>query len=269
VTSTWGELLERQAGLHRRRVTHTGAWQAPLEPLVGRLSARLARNRYERIEALPGRTGAEPADDAGHAGNAGRVPVPPAVLARLADMTGPGATGVKVHRAGTGQLAPATTAQTVGTDIYVRRLADPGSAEEFGLLVHESVHAAAAARPGAGWRRSSPQAVAEEEDHALRLERLVRAGAVSSPLPSAGLIPAPVPASAAVLPPVPASGPARAEPGHAPSLTPAARPMKAAEDRDLTITPAVRAAVPDPAELRRQVRQDLIAQIRTEFERGA
>ena len=268
MTSTWGELLERQAGRHRRRVTHTGAWQASLEPLVGRLSARQAHNRYERIEALPGRTGAEPAepaDDAGRAANAGRVAVPPAVLARLTDVTGPGPVGVKVHRAGKGQLAPGTTAQTVGTDIYVRRLADPGSAGEFGLLVHESVHDAAAARPGAAWRRSSPRAVAEEEDHALRLERLGRAGAASDPLPSTG----PVPAPAAVLPPVLASGPALAETGHAPTLTPAARPMRAAEDRDLTITPAVRAAVPDPAELRRQVRQDLIAQIRTEFERGA
>ena len=281
-TRTWGERLGSEAGLIRRRIRHDAAWLTALGPLAARLTSLTARNheRFERIEMAPGGApGPATAPVAGPPPAEDIVPSP-VVLARLADAIGPVASAVRMHVANPPQLVAggvAADAVTIGTDIFFRPgLYQPGSAQGFGLLVHESLHAAAAVSPGAQRRRSSPLAAADEEQQALRLEREMR-GAAGLPGPGgppAGHRP-PVPADRQAWPapaaphPAPAAAPhpAAAHPAAGPMAAhPAGRPMAAAQDRDLSAPPA---APPDLAELRRQVHQDLLTRIRTEFERGA
>jgi hypothetical protein len=143
---------------------------------------------------------------------------------------------------------------TVGRNVHFRagRFA-PRDPAGFGLLAHEATHVETLIRRGA---RARP--TADEEGAALVRERRARrdAGLVAAP---AGRGPAARRAAAAARqsanPPVPATGAAAPSPN---------RPMAARTDRDAGNAPLAL----DLEGLRRDLVEDLMRQLRTEFERG-
>lgn len=176
------------------------------------------------------------------------MPLPPAVRERLRIVIG-AAPIVHVHE---GEAADAfvrrerADAVAVGQDVYFRhgrfRPDDEGG---FALLAHEAVHAAAATEPNASWLRSTARARADEEVSARAAEA------------------AALPRSIAPVLDVNRAGPLVPER----SAPPEARPLAAAVDR----APLERAPAPviDFRALGRDVHQQLLAQIRSDFERGA
>jgi hypothetical protein len=146
-------------------------------------------------------------------------------------------------------------AVTVGHEIHFRtdryRPAEPGG---FALLAHEAWHATADQRGGTD-HRATDRGAAAEEHHARAVERQVLGGA-AHPVPPAH--------RAAVRPHATPPAPATAAPA-----TPAARPMAAAEDRDVHTAPDGASPALDLAALRAELLRDVLREVRTDLDRGA
>jgi hypothetical protein len=192
-------------------------------------------------------------------------PLPTDVRSRLRDVAGRGADLLRVHDDEVAdRLARAYRADavTVGHDVYFRQgRLRPREQRGFGLLAHEATHVLALLRPGAAWHRATSGGVRHEEQDALARERATA--------PSHATMPPHGPNAEAVQPPwtSAASAQARAPEWSAPASPPATRPMTAAEDRDTTSPPPAPPDL-DVEALRRGLVNDLMRQLRTEFERG-
>ena len=188
-------------------------------------------------------------------------PLAPDVRFRLRGVAGPAADVLRVHQ---GQAADALArahhadAVTVGQDVHFRagRFA-PRDPAGFGLLAHEATHVEMLIRRGARARATADEG--GEEGAALVRERRARRDAGLGAVP-AGRGPAARHAAAATRPsanpPVPGTGPAAPSPS---------RPMAARTERDAGNAPLAL----DLDGLRRDLVEDLMRQLRTEFERGA
>ncbi|MFJ8053240.1 DUF4157 domain-containing protein [Streptomyces luteogriseus] len=197
---------------------------------------------------------------------AGRA-LPAPVRSRLRAAVGPAADVLRVHdddRSDALAREQRADAVTVGRDVHFRRgRLRPSEASGFGLLVHEATHVLALLRPGASWQRATGAGRGAEEAEALANERAVtlpgRSGPAAPPV-------APFTAGRA------AAGPATGLEGTAVSApaavpTPAAHPQRAPADRR-TDGPAAAPPPLDTQALRRQVIDDVMRQLRSEFERG-
>ncbi|MFD5913090.1 DUF4157 domain-containing protein [Streptomyces massasporeus] len=197
---------------------------------------------------------------------AGRA-LPAPVRSRLRAAVGPAADVLRVHdddRSDALAREQRADAVTVGRDVHFRRgRLRPSEASGFGLLVHEATHVLALLRPGASWQRATGAGRGAEEAEALANERAVtlpgRPGPAAPPV-------APFTAGRA------AGGPATSLEGTAGSAsaavpTPAAHPQRAPADRR-TDGPAAAPPPLDTQALRRQVIDDVMRQLRSEFERG-
>ncbi|MEV6115948.1 DUF4157 domain-containing protein [Streptomyces sp. NPDC052109] len=217
--------------------------------------------RHSVDDALPAESGTP-----GH----GHDDLPAAARSRLRTAVGPAAEAIRVHhddRADTLARDLRADAVTLGRDVYFRhgRLS-PQDSRGFALLVHEATHVMALLRPGASWRRATGAGIRAEEAEALANER----AAVSGPLLGAG---APRRPAARTVPartrpaPLPATAPAAPQgPIVRAPAAPATQAMRAATDRT-TAT----ADVPPPVDvqaLKRDLVDDLMRQLRSEFERG-
>ncbi|MFB6675966.1 DUF4157 domain-containing protein [Streptomyces sp. NPDC056390] len=191
-------------------------------------------------------------------------PLPAAVRSRLRAAVGPAADAMRVHHDDeSGALAREQRADavTVGRDVFFRhgRLR-PAEQSGFGLLVHEATHVMALMRPGASWHRATGAGARAEEAEALANERAAifgnRSGAALPPPPTeSGHIPDRHPPAPAQIP-VPTA-----------LSSPTARPQRAPTDRH-TDVPATAPPPLDLQALRRNMIDDVIHQLRTEFERG-
>jgi hypothetical protein len=287
---TLGQQLDDQA---RRIAAHRlpqFPWARPLAALLDHLTSFPAplEDRFRRTEAplygedlaarRPGGE-VEPGIPAIYRAADGR-PLPFDVQARLREVTGPGVEAVRVHDdAAAGETARAHRADAVavGSDVFFGEgQFRPREPRGFALLAHETTHVLELLRPGVSWRRATQGGVQEEEKRALGRERAL----VSPPLAGARWDHAP--ASGGLLPMrgQPASSPER-PPGVSPAgvphglaaaitpASPALHPMAAANERDLS--PGGQAAAPPSVDLdvlRRSLVQDLMRQLRAEFERG-
>jgi hypothetical protein len=293
------DALGRQVAA-RHLVTYS--WAPGVAPVLGHAAqlSELFQGRFERGEtpqARPLATGsgadgdgrrgrvpagqplpaeASPGEPAGTADAA--KPLPADVRARLRDTAGQGADVMRVHTGpAADRLARAQRADAVteGADVYLRDgQFSPDVPAGFALLAHEAAHIAALLDPATFARRAAEGGPAAEEEMALGAERAARLapappGRAHGPLVPARAHPLPLPAvvphprGASVTPAAQAQAHAEA-PAHAGHTAPAsARPMRAALDRDLA-----QAAPFDVEELRRGLINDLMRQLRTEFERG-
>jgi hypothetical protein len=288
---TLGERLD-EAG-RRLSVRHFPAY-----PWAGGLGHVLARarsltgqfdGRFQRVEWPP--DGRDPTASAIHRaarrGLAGLPvadgartgegrPLPADVRARLRARVGPGADALRVHDDGAADAlarAHRADAVTVGRDVYFRGgRYRPRQDGGFALLAHEATHVLALLHPAVAWRRATDGGVADEERSALAAERAVRGGL--DPRAGAGGGQAHAPAAERAVPggleshggagTRPPSTPATG--GAPPRQAPAARPMAAPVDRD-----AAAPSSPAPLDLqglRRNLIDDLMRQLRAEFERG-
>lgn len=294
---TLGERLDAQGRGLAVRLLPSLPWAGPLQVLVGRAIALTAPfdGRFERIESSPdgvephrsvaGGGGARPrapavrwpevvastsatapADGPGERPVAGR-PLPADVRSRLRDVVGRGADVLRVHdddEADALARAHRADAVTVGRDVYFRAgRFRPREERGFGLLAHEATHVLALLRPGADWRRATGGGVRDEEQDALTQERAAVRRDVAPVRDRETRALALHPASG-----WPAATAGTAPPGALPVATapaPAARPMTATPDRD-TSPPS-----PSPLDLealRRDLLNDLMRRLRTDFERG-
>jgi hypothetical protein len=188
----------------------------------------------------------------------------------LRAVSGTGADVLRVHEDVGSDLrarAAGADAVTTGRDVHLR--AGRGRPDEpagLALLAHEATHVTAALDPAAGARRSRPGGPAAEEAAARAAEaraadvraadvRAMRAAERSARGPDHRQVPPHGPHARTV-----PQGPSAAPPG----AVPHASAMTAAVDRELP------APVPfDVEELRRGLVEDLMRQLRSEFERGA
>ncbi|MFE1443621.1 DUF4157 domain-containing protein [Streptomyces sp. NPDC058739] len=193
--------------------------------------------------------------------------LPAPVRSRLRESVGPAADVLRVHdddRSDAFAREQRADAVTVGRDVHFRRgRLRPSDPNGFGLLVHEATHVLALLTPGASWRRATGAGTRAEEAEALANERAVRL-----PGPPGPAAPPVTPFTAGHA----AGGPAPALDMPAPSASatvpaPTARPQRAPVDRR---TDGAEAAPPplDVQALRRQVIDDVMRQLRSEFERG-
>jgi hypothetical protein len=273
------------------------AWTGVLAPVLARTQSHVGwhATRFERRESAPGSapvpgsvrlppstgrtTGAVDlraggglvplaAETAGEPARAVRRPapgrsLPSDVRAALRAVSGPGADVLRVHDdAGADLLARSASADavTAGRDIHLR--AGRGRTDEpdgLALLAHEATHVTAALDPAAGARRLRPGGAAVEETAAGAAEgRALRTAERSAPPPERRSSPP----DGTPQPAVPTTAPAAA----APAALPHAGAMLAAVDREL---PAAPTTPLDVEALRRGLVEDLMRQLRTEFERGA
>lgn len=165
-------------------------------------------------------------------------------------------------------------AVTIGRHIYFRqgqfRPRDRGGQA---LLAHEMVHVRAAMQPNSAWRRATTGGVQEEEQVALAREQQVLLTGLGAKNPanwsgSAERLP-----RTADSPFPPAMQPsAGTQPAHPPlpgsPSSPAFRPLAAASDRNITSPIAGSRVQPATSEGPRASYQDLLRQIRIDFERG-
>lgn len=288
---TLGERLEAQGRRLTARLLPYLPWAGPLEVVVDRATALAAPfdGRFERVESLPDRAELRTSDAGGDGARRvsavrgggppapmtanGRRPgpvrgraegpadgrsLPADIRSRLRGVAGRGVDILRVHDDDAAdELARAHRADavTVGHDVYFRQgrftpRDDPG----FALLAHEARHVLGLLRPGAAWHRATGGGVRDEEEDALAYER----APVTRDI-------APVPRGVARRSTPVAAGRASAVPGSATPASLAARPMKAAEDRDTSWRAP---APPDLEALRRGLLNDLMRQLRAEFERG-
>ncbi|MDX3117087.1 DUF4157 domain-containing protein [Streptomyces scabiei] len=196
--------------------------------------------------------------------------LPATARSRLRAVVGPAAEAMRVHddeRADSLARARRADAVTVGQDVYFRhgRLR-PRDERGFALLVHEATHVMALLRPGASWRRATGAGVRAEEAEAMAGERSAWSGAGSPRRPSGPGLPArPHPARPTAHPSGAAHGPPAASPAD-PATPPA---MRAPADRDAPTATTADAGPPiDLNALKRELVDDLMRQLRNEFERG-
>jgi Domain of unknown function (DUF4157) len=188
----------------------------------------------------------------------GHDDLPAAARSRLRTAVGPAAEAMRVHhddRADTLARDLRADAVTLGRDVYFRhgRLR-PQDARGFALLVHEATHVMALLRPGASWRRATGAGTHAEEAEALANER----AAVSRAVLGAGTPRRPAPRT------VPADAP-QGPTARAPSA-PRTQALCATTDRN-----SAAAEVPPPVDvqaLKRDLVDDLMRRLRSEFERG-
>jgi hypothetical protein len=298
VVSTLGERLDAQARRLAARLLPSFPWAGPLEVVTDRALALAAPydSRFDRVETQPEglaaprpgtsrTTGTVHSDPlpAGQgdsspgpayrkaAGPVGGRPLPDHLRSRLREVAGAGAGAMRVHD---GDAADALArehradAVTIGRDVHFRRgRYQPHDDRGFGLLAHEAVHVLALLRPGADWHRATGGGRRDEESHAIARERTALArpngtGTLGQLGPRPGT-PTPSTSRARAAPPRRTDpAPAAAAPSAA---APAATPMTAADARDLAMPPP---PALDVAALRRDLVNDLMRQLRTEFERG-
>ncbi|MFE1943140.1 eCIS core domain-containing protein [Streptomyces massasporeus] len=192
--------------------------------------------------------------------------LPAPVRSRLRAAVGPAADVLRVHdddRSDAFAREQRADAVTVGRDVHFRRgRLRPSEPSGFGLLVHEATHVLALLRPGASWQRATGAGARAEEAEALANERAVtlpgRPGPAASPV-------APFTAGRAAGGAAPALE-RTATSAPAPVPTPTAHPRRAPADRH-TDGPAAPPPL-DVQALRRQVIDDVMRQLRSEFERG-
>ena len=283
LAATLGQRLDALGRQVAARHLITFAWAGGVAPVLGHVArlSELFGGRFERDEtsgATPlvtgrptGRAGRGPATDGARLTPGVRAepdqadrPLPADVRARLRDAAGPGAEVMRVHAGSAADRRARTLgadAVTEGADVYLRgRQLSPDEPADFALLAHEAAHVTALLDPGLAARRAAASGPAAEEELALGVER----AAGLRPAPAPGRWRPPVPAQP---PPAPVPRPAAAaaaSPAPAGHAAPAAaRPMRAAQDRELA-----QAAPFDVDELRRGLITDLMHQLRTEFERG-
>lgn len=255
---TWGEWLADQA---RRRMDRRGPALAVhrLVPVLDRVAGLDVSNprRFERVERLPTAAPAPPPEPA---------PLPADARDRLRDLIGPAVDTVRVRDdddADNTARVHRADAVAIGREVHFRRgQYRPSHPAGLALIAHEATHVAAALGPGASVSRSTARGIAQEEARAAAAEaRFARATAPGRPSP---------PSPPTVSPAQPAPAPAARQTAAAgqPPTDAALRPMAAPSDRD---TPPA-AASPneiDVDDLKRSVLRDLLAQIRSDAERGA
>jgi hypothetical protein len=305
---TLGERLDAQARQLAARLLPSFPWAGPLEVVTDRAVALAAPydGRFERVETRPDgatspRPGAgrpirtihsaplrvgqddsepRPAPRGADAAPAGR-PLPDGVRSRLREVAGAGADAMRVHH---GDAADAVArehradAVTIGRDVHFRRgRYQPHDDRGFGLLAHEAAHVLALLQPGADWRRATGAGRRDEESDALTRERaaIARPGGAGTLSRPDRRLDAPTPDAPRAQRAqrgrrAPAPPHRSAEPGPAvPPPAQAARattPLTAATDRDVTVPAPPRPL--DLAALRRDLMNDLMRQLRTDFERG-
>lgn len=297
------DALGRQVAA-RHLVTYS--WAPGVAPVLGHAAqlTELLQGRFERDEtqqARPlatgpgavgdGRRGTAPAEpprpaerSPGEPAETTETPrqLPADVRARLRDTVGHGADLMRVHtgpRADLFARAQRADAVTEVADVYLRDgQLSPDEPAGFALLAHEAAHISALLDPAKFARRAADGGVAAEEEMALGAERAARLAPAppgrahgriipshAQPVPLPAVVPRPRGASA--IPAAAGQAPAQSS-AHAGHAAPAAasataRPVRAAQDRDL--------AQPAPFDvegLRRGLINDLMRQLRTEFERG-
>ncbi|MFD5270391.1 DUF4157 domain-containing protein [Streptomyces sp. NPDC058335] len=305
---TLGERLDAQGRRTAARLLTTLPWAGPLRVFIGHAAGLvMGAGRFDRIEDAADRpprfttTAAARRPRTGDDSSAAAPPTPPGtvvapvseapvvhrpptaaaaphgagdalpaeVRSRLRPAVGPAADAMRVHHDDPSDALARqhrADAVTVGRDVYFRhgRL-QPADRRGFGLLVHEATHVLALLRPGASWHRATGTGVETEEGKALASERAVALGGwtgTGSPPPSTDAEEA-----SGLRPQAPARTPAPA-PAPAPVsfATPALRPQRADTDRHRDV-----AVAPPPLDvqgLRRQLIDDVMRQLRTEFERG-
>jgi len=196
-------------------------------------------------------------------------PLPSDVQGRLREVTGRGAEALRVHddaAADAVARAHRADAVTVGPDVFFRQgQFQPREPRGFGLLVHEATHVLELLQPGAAWRRATGDGVHQEEAAALAQERAAVAGSAPAVAGSAPAVGKGRVEAGNLAHPLPQPAAPGAAPRSAPPASPALRPMTAAADRDMSAPPP---APMDLEALRRSLVDDLMRQLRTEFERG-
>jgi Domain of unknown function (DUF4157) len=218
-------------------------------------------------------SGPRPARGPAEAVDPGR-PLPDDVRGRLRPLAGRGADELRVHVGRDAEevaRAHRADAVTLGRHVYFAagRFA-PHERRGFGLLVHEATHVEMLLRPDSAARRSSDEGAGEEERVALVRERAAGGGDPGPHLVAAGRGPAsvlPVPPRHRTAAPAEAlradEHPATGAP--LPVSPAATRPMAAAADRVATTAEAPGV---DVEALKRDLVEDLMRRLRTEFERG-
>ncbi|MEV0825101.1 eCIS core domain-containing protein [Nonomuraea rubra] len=255
---SWGGRFERH---------ESGGRPPALDGGRGRTGTAAAGRGPSGPDVAPGRrTG--PDDRAAPIGPAVR-PVPVDVRTRLEPVAGPGAAAMRVRLgAEADAVARARHADgvTIGTDVLMRSgRYRPDTPKGFALLAHEAGHVTALLRRG-GAPPAGPDAVAAEEEQARRAERAALRAYGHGPLAGP---PPPGPARIAQAAPRPAFPspsprlPAPASPDGSPAAA-AAVPMRADLDRP---EPAAAAGF-DVEALRRDLIDELMRRVRTDFERG-
>jgi hypothetical protein len=269
---TAGQRLAGQVRELRVRREHAPVWLPAFEPVRARAAGLPTpeTSPHQRIEApvppvtdpLPGDAPTWPANQPAVATHSPDPlsplsGLPADVAQRLRTAVGAEVEHLVVHtddRADTVAREHRADAVTVGHEIHFRtgrfRPAEPAG---FALLAHEAWHATADQRGGTA-HRTTHHGAATEERHARAVERqLLSAPAHPAPLAPRAAIPSP--ATAPPIAPAPA--------------TPAARPMAAAEDRDLAASQGEPPPALDLGALREEFLRDVLRQVRTDLERGA
>lgn len=198
-------------------------------------------------------------------------PLPPDVRAALSAATGETAIGVdaRVHDdEASDALARREYADavTIGQHIFFRQgHFRPHERRGQALLAHEMVHVRAAMQPNSAWRRATTGGVQDEEQIALIREQRVLFNGLEAEHPVAPLLPNSV---------TEANWPGSAE--HRPSSagllgsssSPGLRPLAAATDRNISPLAGETRSRAQPAAAEGVFYQDLLRQIRIDFERG-
>jgi hypothetical protein len=255
-----------------RRATEP-SWLAAARPVMSRVASlpTPASRPVNRVEA-PTSAPAIPVADEEREGD----PLPAVVQERLRPMLGQAVSAMRVHDdAEADARARAHQADAVAVDHEVFFRAGryrPHTPEGLALVAHEALHVRESARPATTWRRATGAGVADEEREAVQLERSLlpapaaprRSRAPTSVVANAAPLPfvtSVVPVAPTALVRVPLAAESASASGRA--------VMTAAAGRGLDEGGDAGGGAPDYGEMRRAMYQDLLGEMRTEFERGA
>jgi hypothetical protein len=284
--ATLGERLTAAGEELAARHLTTYAWAAGFGPALRRaaeISASWAE-RFERYEAdgrppSPGRrrppAASPPAPEKPTVEETERA-LPVDVRARLGALAGPGAAVMRVLTGATADTvarAQRADAVTAGTDVRMRSgQLQPDTAEGLALLAHEASHVSAALRRGgATVHHGTPSGAEAEEREALRIERETRRAFNGPGVPGAhgGALFVATPAAGPVGSPAPAAPHGNGSPPNAtaPPAMPAGVGPAMRADVDRTETAAAAPQL-DLEALRRDLIEELMHRVRTDFERG-
>ncbi|HET7187370.1 MAG TPA: DUF4157 domain-containing protein [Gemmatimonadaceae bacterium] len=250
------------------------SWLAAARPVMSRVASlpTPASARFTRVEA-PTRAPAIPVTDDRDEGDS----LPAVVQERLRPALGQAVSAMRVHddaAADARARAHQADAVAVDHDVFFRAgRYRPHTPDGLALVAHEALHVRESARPAATWRRATTSGIADEERDAVRAERALRPASsttrralaptsVMAGTPPLPLVTSVVPA-VSVTPPHPTPAPSAHVSGASRSVA-----MTAAIDRELD-NGDTGGGAPDFAAMRRALYQDLLGEMRTEFERGA
>ncbi|MEV4319585.1 DUF4157 domain-containing protein [Actinocrispum sp. NPDC049592] len=276
-TDTAGERLAARVRQLRARRTATIGWLAAFDTMLNRASSlpTPATSPLRRAEAaVPPAWSVEPDAVSWPPAAEPALAMPTEVRQRLRPVIGAGIERTAIHiddRADEFATAHGADAVTVGQEIHFRTgRFRPTEPEGLALLAHEAWHATADQRGGTT-HRATEGGAAEEESHAIALERAVLGAA----LPTSATSPARNGyhgATAHRTQPVrqPARPPAAQPPATpAPADSPAGRPMTAGRNRDLVVRQEDQQREGlDPGVLREQLYRDVLRQVKIDMERG-